>query len=170
MADDRTIAERIAAAVDDGQGSGSTGYRMTAWKPAYVTAQDVCKALSIDPSARGVLLVAPHPPRATEYDEVTDCPICPQLATDRDDALIALGEVEGENELLRRVFTAAWAWMRTKYAMHGNTAEASRRHYEGVSFAESHLRGKVEEAMRAFGDPSAAGRFVGVEPPREEPT
>jgi hypothetical protein len=37
----------------------------------------------------------------SDYDEVTDCPICPQLATDRDDALGELGAMEAIVEDLK---------------------------------------------------------------------
>jgi hypothetical protein len=58
-----------------------------------------------------------------------------------------------ELEVLRAVFVAAQAWQRTKYAMHTNTSESTRRWMEAVRYAEGHLRDKVEEALRAFADP-----------------
>lgn len=56
-------------------------------------------------------------------------------------------EMLREIDRLRRVATAAWAWKRTKYAMHGNTTEASRRHAEAVQGAERHLRELVDQIV-----------------------
>lgn len=38
---------------------------------------------------------------ATDYDDATSCPICPMVATDRDDALRNVTELEAEVERLR---------------------------------------------------------------------
>lgn len=50
-------------------------------------------------------------------------------------------------DALRHVVEAALAWRRCKYAMHGNTSEASQRHHEAVRFAERHLNECLNELL-----------------------
>lgn len=142
-----TVAERIAEAVDDGQGSGSTGYRMAAWKPAYVTARDVCEALGIDPSARGVLLVAPHPPP----EELTRCTTREWWVVNNETGGIGYD-----------------------CPVNDYRARESAEHWLGVLGAGYHLERVEHEywvsASRLVKrERHAAGRFVGVEPPAPEP-
>lgn len=58
-------------------------------------------------------------------------------------AKIALNEIDS----LRPILAAALAWRSCKYAMHGSTAEASRRHSDAVRYAESNLNQRLTELL-----------------------
>ena len=52
-----------------------------------------------------------------------------------------------ELDILRRVLVVAMAWDHERYAMHGNTAEASRSHYEAVREAELSLHAELQRIL-----------------------
>lgn len=72
-----------------------------------------------------------------------------------DEATLALSELDA----LRPIAIAAWAWRQCKNAQHANTAEASRRHYDSVRFAERHLSEKLDNLI-AFAEEDARIRWV----------
>ena len=43
-----------------------------------------------------------------DYSELTDCPICPMLATDRDDALQNVTELQAEVDRLQAIVGESW--------------------------------------------------------------
>ncbi len=57
-------------------------------------------------------------------------------------------------EALRHVVEAALVWRRCKYATHGNTSEATRRHYQAVQWAER----KLSDCLLDLLAEGAAGR------------
>ena len=52
-----------------------------------------------------------------------------------------------EIDILRRVLVVAMAWDHERYAMHGNTADASRLHYEAVREAELSLHTELKRIL-----------------------
>lgn len=52
-----------------------------------------------------------------------------------------------EIDTLRRVLVVAMAWDHERYAMHGNTVDASRLHYETVREAELSLHREVQRIV-----------------------
>lgn len=52
-----------------------------------------------------------------------------------------------EIDILRRVLVVAMAFDHERYAMHGNTADASRLHYEAVREAELSLHAELKRVL-----------------------
>lgn len=52
-----------------------------------------------------------------------------------------------EIDILRRVLVVAMAWDYERYAMHGNTSDASRLHYEAVREAEQSLHAELKRIL-----------------------
>lgn len=52
-----------------------------------------------------------------------------------------------EIDILRRLLVVAMAWDHERYVMHGNTADASRLHYEAVREAELSLHREVQRIV-----------------------
>jgi len=59
-----------------------------------------------------------------------------------------------EINILRRVLVVAMAWDHERYAMHGNTADASRLHYEAVREAELSLHTELKRILDVALPPS----------------
>ena len=59
-----------------------------------------------------------------------------------------------EINILRRVLVVAMAWDHERYAMHGNTADASRLHYEAVREAEQSLHAELKRILDVALPPS----------------
>jgi hypothetical protein len=65
----------------------------------------------------------------------------PRRAEDAEEEIALAFE---EIDILRRVLVVAMAWDHERYAMHGNTSDASRMHYEAVREAELSLHAEVK--------------------------
>lgn len=77
-----------------------------------------------------------------------------------DQAGLALEEID----ILRRVLVVATAWDHARYAMHGNTAEASRLHYFDVREAEAALHAELSRIIDlTVGDLTVRGVRVALQ-------
>ncbi len=66
------------------------------------------------------------PARPTAYDDATDCPICPQLATDRDDALRDATTAQDERDLWDDIATALYTRSDAVFSVDDPAARAYR--------------------------------------------
>lgn len=64
-----------------------------------------------------------------------------------EDAEAEIGLAFEEIDILRRLTVVAMAWDHERYAMHGNTSDASRLHYESVREAELALHGEIQRIV-----------------------
>lgn len=79
----------------------------------------------------------------------------PRRAEDAEEEIALAFE---EINVLRRVVVVALAWDWERYKMHGNTADASRLHYEAVREAEQSLHRELQRILERAAPPSWSWR------------